>query len=189
MDLLISEHEPRKGTETKVKGLSITPLRLISEHEPRKGTETVESFAACSLVGRENFRTRTPKGDGNLVGRQSLELNKQANFRTRTPKGDGNSKYGLSKYQYWADFRTRTPKGDGNPMTVASSSVASSLFQNTNPERGRKQRRGGRNGSYCLHFRTRTPKGDGNTILRPAGRFRGYSISEHEPRKGPETGQ
>ena len=36
----ISEHEPRKGTETATPQLPSKLKRKISEHEPRKGTET-----------------------------------------------------------------------------------------------------------------------------------------------------
>ena len=36
----ISEHEPRKGTETSASDLQASSFFAISEHEPRKGTET-----------------------------------------------------------------------------------------------------------------------------------------------------
>ena len=86
----ISEHEPRKGTETHKmrrdtlwvhgfqntnpeRGRKLALARLfvlafgaISEHEPRKGTETKSNLSyhrrTASLL---HFRTRTPKGDGN----------------------------------------------------------------------------------------------------------------------------
>ena len=63
----ISEHEPRKGTETREFFFELLLVSQISEHEPRKGTET-------GVAGRESvrlhdhFRTRTPKGDGNFFG-------------------------------------------------------------------------------------------------------------------------
>ena len=54
----------RKRNETRLDE-PLDPL-LISEHEPRKGTET----AKCVMQGitSTNFRTRTPKGDGNVIG-------------------------------------------------------------------------------------------------------------------------
>ena len=58
----ISEHEPRKGTETAVEMVVIADW-IISEHEPRKGTET--TIKELMLRANNNFRTRTPKGDGN----------------------------------------------------------------------------------------------------------------------------
>ena len=42
---------------------SLSPA--ISEHEPRKGTETFLCLA--SPITPPHFRTRTPKGDGNVV--------------------------------------------------------------------------------------------------------------------------
>ena len=38
--LIISEHEPRKGTETNLGFDHRIRIDTISEHEPRKGTET-----------------------------------------------------------------------------------------------------------------------------------------------------
>ena len=64
---------------------------------------------------RKHFRTRTPKGDGNLPHRVNIGGRNKLHFRTRTPKGDGNI-YPLSNATLTQAFR----------------------FQNTNPERGRK---------------------------------------------------
>ena len=36
----ISEHEPRKGTETTAGAMPTSRSAQISEHDPRKGTET-----------------------------------------------------------------------------------------------------------------------------------------------------
>ena len=82
----ISEHEPRKGTETPSR-TSLGRASRISEHEPRKGTETRASD-------------------------------------------------GISSHRGY--FRTRTPKGDGNNKGILCSTCSGTLFQNTNPERGRK---------------------------------------------------
>ena len=62
----------------------------ISEHEPRKGTETRD----CRLNRRRlvHFRTRTPKGDGNAVKAMGITPLRLFHFRTRTPKGDGNAR-------------------------------------------------------------------------------------------------
>ena len=160
--------------------------RLISEHEPRKGTETRNTgFRRTSIA--PHFRTRTPKGDGNAVVAIAVTAaSMDANFRTRTPKGDGNKSsrqnpsftHIISEHEprkgtetdkpcksqggIESHFRTRTPKGDGNSSMVSEDNESfSSLFQNTNPERGRKLRR---------------------ILYMSAGK-----ISEHEPRKGTET--
>ena len=83
----ISEHEPRKGTETEDTLEVDYQSFIISEHEPRKGTETKNTERIEDLI--DYFRTRTPKGDGN---NKSLYIGTPHfnNFRTRTPKGDGN---------------------------------------------------------------------------------------------------
>ena len=86
---IISEHEPRKGTETSnLIILFALCLRRISEHEPRKGTETLH-IQLSTRINRD-FRTRTPKGDGNLRELRTVKPVEQPDFRTRTPKGDGN---------------------------------------------------------------------------------------------------
>ena len=62
------------------------------------------------------------------------------NFRTRTPKGDGNGA-GRRERGTYENFRTRTPKGDGNEHIIrAVVAIDKREFQNTNPERGRKRR-------------------------------------------------
>ena len=110
-------------------------------------------------------------------------------FRTRTPKGDGN----LSRL--WHDtnilvshFRTRTPKGDGNPLSQRLIGAIDFEFQNTNPERGRKRDREHIIRAVVANFRTRTPKGDGNKSIGQQVTSDPAKISEHEPRKGTETG-
>ena len=116
------------------------------------------------IVGTlSDFRTRTPKGDGNQSAETNLVFQFHCNFRTRTPKGDGNTlTHFLNSEMFTPNFRTRTPKGDGNGEILACY-VA-----------------------HILHFRTRTPKGDGN-----GSNFQPFDplqvISEHEPRKGTET--
>ena len=85
---------------------------IISEHEPRKGTETSRGVVAIDQRVFD-FRTRTPKGDGNGV-ELGFKLAVLAYFRTRTPKGDGNIALLPVIGQDATDFRTRTPKGDGN---------------------------------------------------------------------------
>ena len=87
------------------------------------------------------------------------------------------------------------------------------LFQNTNPERGRKPVTAASMSASSDDFRTQTPKGDGNCqqncwhTLRLLEHFRTQTpkgdgnfpeiisyfqssdnISEHKPRKGTETG-
>ena len=158
---------------------------------------------------RRNFRTRTPKGDGNnlpIGDRNRLDQISEheprkgtetvcrlfvlggvcSHFRTRTPKGDGNYDDSEPSVVAERNFRTRTPKGDGNALLLRDSKLFPE-FQNTNPERGRKLPPLYVVSSLlCRHFRTRTPKGDGNWLKKKV-LIDGPVISEHEPRKGTET--
>ena len=85
----------------------------ISEHEPRKGTETDKTEWRNAECLDLNFRTRTPKGDGNFHNTTPLIL-----FLTISEheprKGTETSASAYSLLASLAYFRTRTPKGDGN---------------------------------------------------------------------------
>ena len=129
-----------------------------------------------------NFRTRTPKGDGNERSSTSLTIRPIINFRTRTPKGDGNANtcpaslrtpLPISEHEprkgtetlhhqplsreWKRNFRTRTPKGDGN-MYRRIRYGDPIIFQNTNPERGRKPRLQGSPRSRPLQFQNTNPE-------------------------------
>ena len=63
-NLFISEHKPRKGTETNVALSKIQlDIKLISEHKPRKGTETGRPSSAsaprCSHISEHKPRKGT----------------------------------------------------------------------------------------------------------------------------------
>ena len=131
------------------------------------------------------------------------------NFRTRTPKGDGNRLKLRSIIIILLIFQNTNPERGRKLSFAAHYAQPQALFQNTNPERGRKPeglressrqqgisehepRKGTETrlvppwGIKDIHFRTRTPKGDGN-CEEPADWQVGRVISEHEPRKGTET--
>ena len=63
---------------------------LISEHEPRKGTETI-LLTISYAIRSSYFRTWTPKGDGNIDRIFFAIARISSYFRTWTPKGDGNN--------------------------------------------------------------------------------------------------
>ena len=89
-DPRISEHEPRKGTETCwPHSTSRSPLRSISEHEPRKGTETSDSFLVSFKIYTK-FQNTNPERGRKLLAAFLYMLACTDYFRTRTPKGDGN---------------------------------------------------------------------------------------------------
>ena len=66
----ISEHEPRKGTETRA--LDELPRRhaTISEHEPRKGTETLNILPI--VPSQLKFQNTNPERGRKQPSRWSL---------------------------------------------------------------------------------------------------------------------
>ena len=84
-------------------------------------------------------------------------------------------------------FRTRTPKGDGNRKALQRTALGASRFQNTNPERGRKQELSRTIRCRLFQFQNTNPeRGRKLPRLLAVGRLL-FWISEHEPRKGTET--
>ena len=56
----ISNHKPRKGTETNINITQNTDGQLvISNHKPRKGTET-KSLTTAKLYALDRFQTTNP---------------------------------------------------------------------------------------------------------------------------------
>ena len=83
----------------------------ISEHEPRKGTETIRYMVIHTIFA--NFRTRTPKGDGNNPS-LGTPLHNAEHISEHEPRKGTETLLTIAALAASADFRTRTPKGDGN---------------------------------------------------------------------------
>ena len=88
----ISEHEPRKGTETYGHDGRIRRRPCISEHEPRKGTETSIVTVTEDEKATIKFQNTNPERGRKLRSRWTDSPPSMRHFRTRTPKGDGNSR-------------------------------------------------------------------------------------------------
>ena len=158
----ISKHEPRKGTETRGSvWISRLRRRFISKHEPRKGTETF-SLPIRSRTLPAHFKTRTPKGDGNLWNR-IVE-------RTLT--------LFISKHEP----RKGTETSLNFPIFYHLM-----IISKHEPRKGTETRRIFAFRARVSNFKTRTPKGDGNALSSRNGRRAVQGISKHEPRKGTET--
>ena len=80
---------PERGRK-QVAQHAVVLVNRISEHKPRKGTETISNLSRSWFIC-SNFRTQTPKGDGNLALCRLARYAEIADFRTQTPKGDGNA--------------------------------------------------------------------------------------------------
>ena len=133
---MISEHEPRKGTETMLSLVLLNADELISEHEPRKGTETL-SGSGSIYQQVVNFRTRTPKGDGNPCARHfNIRLEVISEHEPR--KGTETTAEEIERYCPTI-ISEHEPRKGTETWTASNPSVVTVTFQNTNPERGRKQ--------------------------------------------------
>ena len=189
---LFQNTNPERGRKlgglTSLQGL----IFIISEHEPRKGTETLEVLHF--LQYGSNFRTRTPKGDGN--GCRLFVLGGVcSHFRTRTPKGDGNVAK-IAAFQYLSQsiseheprkgtetpppmslrrcrrgFQNTNPeRGRKRSLVGRARKSASSPFQNTNPERGRKPCSGRRFATRKTLFQNTNPERGRKPVSRISGR-------------------
>ena len=186
---MISEHEPRKGTETINEKDSRTVKLCISEHEPRKGTETI-LYVCMFHLHEKSFRNTNP-ARGRKRDRRGSGNDRQGRleFQNTNPERGRKQSIGFSYFHilFNGNFKTRTPKGDGN--SEPSSCTSPKTFQNTNPERGRKPVR--RNRGFFLgvrEFQNTNPE-RGRKLYHPLmEEMRHIAISEHEPRKGTEIG-
>ena len=134
---------------------------MISEHEPRKGTETVGEDGERRCL-HDYFRTRTPKGDGNIVCEPSLHPRDNC-ISEHEPRKGTETPYSLinvprkaiSEHEPRKGTETPRPRAHGacvraiseheprkgtETAAISGKSPFAAAFQNTNPERGRKRR-------------------------------------------------
>ena len=159
----ISEHKPRKGTETCFSAQWIQIQLDLGEAkclQRRKLVFRLNGYKADNL----DFRTQTPKGDGNHIIFLLKKVNTTILISEHKPrKGTETARVAASSYLSISYFRTQTPKGDGNLISATGlhsryahisehkprkgTETQQNLrfplpntcqFQNTNPERGRK---------------------------------------------------
>ena len=166
----VSNHKPRKGTETRILLLIVkqsdcfksqTPqgdgncprfdVRLlfcrVSNHKPRKGTETSANNQRDHALDTRRFKSQTPQGDGNGRGRLQHIVRVLAVSNHKPRKGTETiTKGNLELYRFIDGFKSQTPQGDGNLLAVSFARWVRVTFQITNPARGRK-RCGNRRGS------------------------------------------
>ena len=151
----------------------------ISNHKPRKGTETRALAGRDLLLLNPDFKPQTPQGDGNV--RFSMQASGRLSFQTTNPArgrklGDGRHLLLLDgEFQTTnparrrkpiakpaiepssgSNFKPQTPQGDGNKFTTAVTRF-STAFQTTNPARGRKQSHSGAFPSWYLSFQITNP--------------------------------
>ena len=110
----ISEHEPRKGTETLQPFGNIIAAYKFQNTNPERGRKP-SCHATTAILGT-SFQNTNPER-GRKPQRYACSSLSREYFRTRTPKGDGNNEVSHRSRQRDRDFRTRTPKGDGNSQS------------------------------------------------------------------------
>ena len=160
--IIFQNTNPERGRKLNHEGTnSVAVGSLFQNTNPERGRKQAVGFLqrlACLV----HFKTRTPKGDGNpylhslyiplrLISKHEPRKGTETSSGVMSSQSSGN---GISKHEPRKGTETRVV-----PMRSAHSFKR---FQNTNPERGRKQ-----------------------GVYSPFGR--GYRISKHEPRKGTET--
>ena len=150
---------PERGRKLNKRGVQWKVKPLISEHEPRKGTETL--LMQRSIFPLRNFRTRTPKGDGNVIHiwmstRRVVISEHEPRKGTETTHLQFASCVQHQISEHEPRKGTETTKGYNPSQELLQ-------ISEHEPRKGTETRRLDRNGANAEHFRTRTPKGDGNT--------------------------
>ena len=151
---------PERGRKPEQDAAVEDAITAISEHEPRKGTETPSEIRPCTSW--ENFRTRTPKGDGNTTMMRRIATSYDISEHeprkgTETPQtcNESTKRVLISEHEprkgtetlptcrlsvLHARISEHEPR-KGTETFSAAALIASfaSLFQNVNPERGRNR--------------------------------------------------
>ena len=153
----------------------------ISEHEPRKGTET-EKLEECFAHSFNLFQNTNPER-GRKPANFSSNFFWYPKFQNTNPERGRKRMQIIPYYAHPHDFRTRTPKGDGNKRSLPAKPLSPRISEHE-PRKGTETGVAGRE-SVRLHdhFRTRTPKGDGNFFGGCANSLFRVFISERESRK------
>ena len=177
---------PARGRKLRKPWLRLSRRQEVSNHKPRKGTETSKIDESIEILVH-SFKSQTPQGDGNAALASSLvmaaswfQITNPARGRklcdsrpnvikvkvfqiTNPARGRKRPLKFLCIFAMIFCFKSQTPQGDGNEIDAVWTSTAQVGFQITNPARGRK-------------------------LLSLSGFESIYqAVSNHKPRKGTET--
>ena len=115
----VSNHKPRKGTETSNEFNHIQAMSIVSNHKPRKGTETSPPRrVGYAPAGVSNHK---PRKGTETVYQLDVRTSLNLSFKSQTPQGDGNRR-AKPKIQVPPSFKSQTPQGDGNYTSSSSMS-------------------------------------------------------------------
>ena len=185
----ISNHKPRKGTETApVRAFPFLPY-CISNHKPRKGTETPCKLSPLPRRQSSHFKPQTPQGDGNYLQDDASNLQFCCISNHKPRKGTETQKLPHLFSRTLGISNHKPRKGTETGCTCIPCHGWQDSFQTTNPARGRKLLI-----LFSLtvkvqpNFKPQTPQGDGNPRDYIDVFAQVKCISNHKPRKGTETG-
>ena len=135
---------PERGRKLGIAfGDSFKRIAIFQNTNPERGRKPALT-AVTSSGSTVQFQNTNPERGRKHPLPSQRPSRTAPDFRTQTPNGDGNTCARRTIKTSLCNFRTQTPKGDGNlqgPTIYAAPCWASLLFQNTNPERGRKHTR------------------------------------------------
>ena len=167
-------------------------------------------MAVYSTLKNQNFRTQTPKGDGNLIQkisgcnenaaisehkpRKGTETEKipvvigilTNIFQNTNPERGRKLTFHRQAYPVWLKFQNTNPeRGRKPPINPVFCTGLRHQSQNTNPERGRKlESTKAHLAVLDCQFQNTTPERGRKHRAANADELRGLEISEHKPRKG-----
>ena len=151
----VSNHKPRKGTETQRSLEYHQDYPQVSNHKPRKGTETGISITKPSSATQ--FQITNP-----ARGRKRLEP-------------------ALLVDGVEVKFQITNPARGRKRFARFTQNIFWQSFQITNPARGRKLNSGTVSRSMMICFKSQTPQGDGNGAFRRGIRDSHSSFKSQTP--------
>ena len=161
----------------------------VSNHKPRKGTETSlrRTFFGQKMI---LFQITNPARGRKLKGDVKRVENVEVAVSNHKPrKGTETFSARASSSARSIRFKSQTPQGDGNHSRLNSlNSLRRHKFQITNPARGRKRDKQGRESYYHLRQFQITNPARGRKQVAAEMECRVLTlVSNHKPRKGTET--
>ena len=167
MDVKFQTTNPARGRKLFGENLVLVAIIMtISNHKPRKGTET-SCFSIRAIIYLSYFKPQTPQGDGNPSGIVLGRSRVKDYFKPQTPQGDGNrrgrSAFRLSRWRFQTTNPARGRKRVPSPFVHRSSR---SYFKPQTPQ-GDGNLRAALLASLPLssNFKPQTPQGDGNYCI------------------------
>ena len=165
----VSNHKPRKGTETSHRSTSWSPNLGVSNHKPRKGTETV--FFRCRTIGQLVVSNHKPRKGTETHSSPRHSATRRTRFKSQTPQGDGNG-FSIAGSSSAVSFvSNHKPRKGTETWSLLCLSWPVLVFQITNPARGRKLSVVAPRSLLLLPFQITNPARGRKPTIRPLSLF------------------